>query len=114
MSGMSGMGPVWRHMRTDRSIVNSKLDRGTVRRVLGFARPHRRLIAVFLVLTVVDACLVVVTPLLVKRIVDDGILAERHRRWSSSWRWRWPLVAVFGAAARRGRPAGSPPGSVRA
>ena len=70
------MGQVWRHMRTDRSIVNSKLDRGTVRRVLSFARPHRRLIAVFLVLTVVDACLVVVTPLLVQRIVDDGILAK--------------------------------------
>ena len=70
------MGQVWRHVRTDRSIVNNKLDRGTVRRVLSFARPHRRLIAVFLVLTVVDACLVVVTPLLVQRIVDDGILAK--------------------------------------
>ena len=45
---MSGMGQVWRHMRTDRSIAKSKLDRGTVRRVLSFARPHRRLIAVFL------------------------------------------------------------------
>ena len=76
MSGMSGMGQVWRHMRTDRSIANSKLDRGTVRRVLTFARPHRRLITVFLALTVVDACLVVVTPLLVQRIVDDGILAK--------------------------------------
>ena len=70
------MGQVWRHMRTDRSIANSKLDRGTVRRVLSFARPHRRLITVFLALTVVDACLVVVTPLLVQRIVDDGILEK--------------------------------------
>ena len=68
------MGASWRHMRTDRSIVNSKLDRGTIRRVLGFARPHRRLITGFLVLTVIDACLVVVTPLLVKRIIDDGVL----------------------------------------
>ena len=55
MSGMSGMGQVWRHMRTDRSIAHSKLDRGTVKRVLSFARPHRRLITVFLALTVVDA-----------------------------------------------------------
>ena len=31
---MAGMGQVWRHMRTDRSIANSKLDRGTVKRVL--------------------------------------------------------------------------------
>ena len=70
------MGASWRHMRTDRSIVNSKLDRGTIRRVLGFARPHRRLITGFLILTVIDACLVVVTPLLVKRIIDDGVLKD--------------------------------------
>jgi ATP-binding cassette subfamily B protein len=71
---MHGMGQVWRHMRTDRKDVPTRLDRGTVRRVLAFARPHRRLITFFLALTVVDACLVVVTPLLVQRIVDDGIL----------------------------------------
>ncbi len=76
MSSMSGMGQVWRHMRTDPSIASNKLDRGTVRRVLAFARPHRRLITVFLALTVVDACLVIVTPLLVQRIVDDGILQK--------------------------------------
>jgi ATP-binding cassette subfamily B protein len=70
------MGQAWRHMRTDRSIAKSKLDRGTVRRVLSFARPHSRLITVFLALTVVDACLVVVSPLLVQRIVDDGILQQ--------------------------------------
>src|SRR4051812_44026441 len=76
MSMGSGMGPVWRHMRTDRSITGQKLARNTVRRVVGFAKPHRRTIAFFLALTVVDAALVVVTPLLVKHIVDDGILKE--------------------------------------
>ena len=75
MSGMHGMGPAWRHLRSDRSIVNNRVDRGTVRRVLGFARPHRGLISVFLVLTVIDAGMVIVTPLLVQRIVDDGIYA---------------------------------------
>src|SRR6478752_313030 len=79
MSMGSGMGPVWRHMRTDRSVGEQKLHGDTVRRVLGFARPHRRPIGVFLGLTVVDAALVVVTPLLVKRIVDDGILQQDTR-----------------------------------
>ncbi|HET9759586.1 MAG TPA: ABC transporter ATP-binding protein, partial [Nocardioidaceae bacterium] len=79
MSMGHGMGPVWRHMRTDRSIGEQKLQGDTVRRVLGFARPHRRPIGVFLGLTVVDAALVVVTPLLVKRIVDDGILKQDTR-----------------------------------
>jgi ATP-binding cassette subfamily B protein len=71
---MGMMGPAWRSLRSDRSVVDNKLDRRTVRRVFGFARPHRRLIAAFLVLTVIDAGLVVVTPLLVQRIIDDGIL----------------------------------------
>ncbi|HEU4812540.1 MAG TPA: ABC transporter ATP-binding protein [Nocardioides sp.] len=71
---MHGAGVAWRHLRTDRSIVNNRIDRGTVRRVFSFARPHRRLIVAFLGLTVIDACLVVVTPLLVQRIIDDGIL----------------------------------------
>ncbi len=75
MSSMHPGGAAWRHIRSDRSVVDNRIDPGTVRRVLGFARPHRRLIAVFLGLTVVDAAMVVVMPLLVLRIVDDGILA---------------------------------------
>ncbi len=70
----AGMGPVWRHMRTDRSVAGARLGRETVRRVLSFARPHRRLITIFLAITVVDAALVVVPPLLVQRVVDDGIV----------------------------------------
>jgi len=70
----SGMGATWRNLRTDRSVVGKKLARETVRRVVGFARPHKRLIAVFLAIVVVDAAMVVVTPLLIKAIVDDGIL----------------------------------------
>ncbi|WP_414690045.1 ABC transporter ATP-binding protein [Nocardioides sp.] len=68
-----GMGPAWRHMRTDRDAVKSRVERGTVRRVVGFARPHRAAIAAFLLVTVVDAGLVVVNPLLVQRLIDDGI-----------------------------------------
>lgn len=74
MSMHTGMGPAWRNLRTDRSVARQKLARETVRRVVGFATPHRRLIGFFLALVVVDASLVVVTPLLIKRIVDDGIL----------------------------------------
>jgi ATP-binding cassette subfamily B protein len=76
VSGMHGSGAAWRHLRSDRSVVNNRIERGTVRRVLGFARPHRRLIAAFLTLTVIDAGLVVVNPLLVQRIIDDGILGN--------------------------------------
>lgn len=70
---MGAGGAPWRFLRSDRSVVDSKIERGTVRRVLGFARPHRRLIAGFLAVTVVDAALVVVPPLLLKTIIDDGV-----------------------------------------
>ena len=76
MSSMHPGGGAWRHIRSDRSVVDNRIELETIRRVLGFARPHRRLISVFLALTVVDAAMVVVIPLLVQRIVDDGILAE--------------------------------------
>ncbi|WP_244928286.1 ABC transporter ATP-binding protein [Nocardioides sp. W7] len=75
MSGMYGGGMAWRHLRSDRSVIDNRIEGKTVRRVLGFARPHRSLIAVFLLLTVIDASTVVVTPLLVQRVVDDGIVA---------------------------------------
>jgi ATP-binding cassette subfamily B protein len=74
MAGNLGMGGVYRNLRSDRDVLGRRLERGTVRRVVAFARPHRRRIAAFLAITVVDAGLVVVTPLLTKRIVDDGIL----------------------------------------
>ena len=78
MSGMHGAGAsaAWRHLRSDRSVVNNRIDRRTVGRILRFAGPHRRLITGFLAITVVDAAMVVVTPLLVQRIVDDGILKD--------------------------------------
>jgi len=46
---------------------------GTVRRVIDFARPHRRALGWFLVLVVMDALLVVATPLLFRDIIDDGV-----------------------------------------
>jgi ATP-binding cassette subfamily B protein len=75
---MSSMHPgmLMRSMRRDPSVVDQKLTRDTVRRVVGFAVPHKRLIAMFLVFVVLDAGLVVINPLLVKHILDDGILGK--------------------------------------
>lgn len=75
MEGMSGGRAAWRGIRADRSVKDQRVGRETVRRILGFARPHRLTISVFLLGTVLSSCLVVVTPLLIQRIIDDGILA---------------------------------------
>jgi len=74
---MSGMHP-WAMLRSERerASLDSRLSRETVRRVARFALPHRALIAGFLVFVVLDAALVVVNPLLIKHLLDDGILAH--------------------------------------
>jgi len=46
-------------------------SRATLRRILGFAKPHRRALIAFLVLSVVGAVLTVVTPVLAGKVVDE-------------------------------------------
>ncbi|HEY5820478.1 MAG TPA: ABC transporter ATP-binding protein [Propionibacteriaceae bacterium] len=48
----------------------------TVRRILAFARPHRRILVGFLILSVVGSFLAVATPLLAGRVVD-AIVSQR-------------------------------------
>ncbi|MFW5474189.1 ABC transporter ATP-binding protein [Knoellia sp. CPCC 206450] len=57
----------------DASVRSRELAPGTARRVLSYARPYRGLIAGFLALVVVDAALIVATPLILKSLIDDGI-----------------------------------------
>ncbi|WP_344171477.1 ABC transporter ATP-binding protein [Kribbella lupini] len=71
MQGGRGGAGSWR--RQDASVVNQKLAKGTVKRIVRFARPFRWQITVFLLLVVVSAFLVIASPLLFKKIVDDGI-----------------------------------------
>ncbi|MDP4509594.1 ABC transporter ATP-binding protein [Nonomuraea turcica] len=52
------------------------LSRATLRRIGGFARPHRRRLALFMVLSVVMAGLAVASPLLAGRVVDAIFNAE--------------------------------------
>ncbi|MEV1248906.1 ABC transporter ATP-binding protein [Nonomuraea sp. NPDC050022] len=52
------------------------LSRATLRRVGAFARPHRRRVTYFLVLSVVMAALAVVSPVLAGRVVDAIVKGE--------------------------------------
>ncbi len=69
----------WQAMHSltkDSSVKERRLAPGTTRRVMGYAAPFRRQIAVFLALVVVDALLIVATPLLLKSLIDDGIIPK--------------------------------------
>ena len=73
MSMGGGPWSVMHSFRQDSTVKQQKLKPGTVPRILDFARPYRRFIAFFLVLVVIDAVLVVATPLIFGRIIDDGV-----------------------------------------
>jgi ATP-binding cassette subfamily B protein len=60
--------------RADRSVVGRRLTPGTTRRVVSFGRPYRLQIAALLALIVVDSLLVVASPLLLKLIIDEGVI----------------------------------------
>ncbi|MCH8628950.1 ABC transporter ATP-binding protein/permease [Arsenicicoccus piscis] len=72
MSSSSGWA-MMRSLTQDSSVKDRRLAPGTARRVLGYATAYRTKIAVFLVLVVLDAALVVATPLLLGTIVDEGV-----------------------------------------
>ena len=71
---MHGGWQTMRAMTRDGSVRDVRLAEGTTRRVLAYAAPHTRRIGVFLVLVVLDAMLVVAIPLLLKRLIDDGVI----------------------------------------
>jgi ATP-binding cassette subfamily B protein len=63
-------------MTADQSVKEVKLKPGTVKRILTFARPYRKAIFIFLATVVVDAALIVSTPLLLLRLIDDGVIPK--------------------------------------
>jgi ATP-binding cassette subfamily B protein len=78
MYGRGGMVMI-KGMRMDPSITKQKLKPGTLKRIVGYARPYRWLLAAFLAATCVDAVITVVNPLLLRDVIDHGILARNDR-----------------------------------
>jgi len=66
---------MWSLMR-DSSVTKQKLPPGTLRRIMRFAAPYRRMLGVFLAVIVVDALIGVWNPLIYREIIDGGI--ARH------------------------------------
>ncbi|MFF0576712.1 ABC transporter ATP-binding protein [Streptosporangium saharense] len=73
-----GFGPqAMRSLRRDSSVTKERLTPGTVGRIARYARPFTRHILAFLTLVVAGSVIVVVNPLLMKAIIDDGITPGR-------------------------------------
>lgn len=63
----------FRSMMADPSVKNQRLKPGTVRRIGTFAKPYKWQIVLFLVTVVLDAVLVIATPLLLRELLDKGV-----------------------------------------
>ena len=76
---MSGHAPwaAYRSFTRDDGVAKRRLAPGTASRILDFARPYRRELGFFLILTVASSVIVVATPLLFKVIIDEGVIPGR-------------------------------------
>jgi len=73
------MQAVWmthRSMTADPSVKEQKLKPGTVKRIFGFAKPYRAYLGIFLFTVVIDAFLVVATPLILRKLIDNGVVPK--------------------------------------
>ena len=64
-------------MSSDQSVKHQKLKAGTLKRIFSFALPYRKFLAIFIFTVIIDAILVVATPLLLRSLVDDGVVPGR-------------------------------------
>jgi ATP-binding cassette subfamily B protein len=101
--GMGGGGggrvgfSLMRSLRRDQNVTAHKLPKGTVKRIMGFAKPYKLALALFLVLIIIDALVGAANPLVYRAIIDQGI--EKHK--GSLVIWLAVLVAglaIFDAA----------------
>jgi len=72
-------GSSWHAMRSfyrDSEVTRQRVKPGTVRRIMTYARPYRWELALFLGMNALAAVAVVAVPLLLKTLIDQGILAR--------------------------------------
>lgn len=62
-----------RTFQQDKSVKEHQLASGTMKRILGFARPYRKQLTIFLILIALGAAVSAVNPLIYRAIIDQGI-----------------------------------------
>lgn len=77
-SGMRGMRGPMRSFVRDKSVTKHKIAPGVIKRILRFAKPYRKLLYVFLAIVVLDAAIGAINPLILREIINNGIIGH-HR-----------------------------------
>jgi ATP-binding cassette subfamily B protein len=63
-------------MTADPSVKNQKLKPGTVKRIASYAKPYKTYITVFLITVVIEALLIITSPLLLRELIDKGVIPK--------------------------------------
>lgn len=69
----------WMALRTlssDQSVKNAKLRPGTLKRIFAYAIPYKSTFFLFLFCLIADAILTVATPLLLRELIDKGVIPK--------------------------------------
>ena len=64
----------FRSLTADSSVKDQKLRPGTVKRIASYAVAYKSALIFFLITVVIDAVLVITSPLLLKRLIDEGVI----------------------------------------
>jgi ATP-binding cassette subfamily B protein len=89
--GRGGGFSSMRSLRQDRAVLAHRVKKGTARRMLTFAVPYKKILAVFIPVVILDAAVGAVTPLILRGIINNGIL--KHN--ASLVIWLSALVAAL-------------------
>ncbi|MCX6435276.1 MAG: ABC transporter ATP-binding protein [Actinobacteria bacterium] len=64
----------FRSITADPSVKDQKLKPGTIGRIANFAKPYKWPLVFFLITVVIDAFLIVATPLILRKLIDQGVI----------------------------------------
>lgn len=61
----------------DQSVTKHKIAPGVIKRIFRFAKTYQKLLIIFLLAVIIDATIGAVNPLILREIIDKGILGHR-------------------------------------
>jgi ATP-binding cassette subfamily B protein len=84
-------------MTADPSVKSQKLKPGTISRIISYGKPYKTQISIFLVTVIIEALLVISSPLLLRELIDKGVI-PRDPGLVTKLALLVGLLAIFDAA----------------
>ena len=94
---MQGGWMALRTLSSDQSVKHARLKPGTLKRIISYAIPYKSLFSLFFICLIADALLAIATPLLLKELIDKGVIPE-DRSVVTTMAIAVALLAILSAA----------------